>query len=723
MNIDRRIKYISTLIVFSLLVTLFPKVILPNTGIGSTVLADAVEDSIEAEKYCEPFYYVVQSNDTAKIVGFNSSLFMNGGDLIVPSALDGHRVDIIANGAINDTNTFNSIKFEEGVRIIEDRAFYRSRCGGTIEFPNSLEKIGSEAFYMNTRLKGITIPPTVKSVGSHAFYLCALCEVTYYDSTSVASDAFEMTKSQTMLHYGGGDTPTPTNTNTPTPTNTNTPTPTNTNTPTPTKTNTPTPTNTNTPTPTNTNTPTPTNTNTPTPTNTNTPTPTNTNTPTPTNTNTPTPTNTNTPTPTNTNTPTPTNTNTPTPTNTVSPVPSGVTPKPDTPTPTNTNTPTPTNTNTPTPTNTNTPTPTNTNTPTPTNTNSPTPTNTNTPTPTNTSTPVPSGTTPKPNSPSPANTNTPTPTNSPTPVPDVPGPNTEEPVPPGPITEEPVSPEPISPKPDDPEPVNPDPGDPKDPDPVPADPDPTDGASFKDFIERLYVVALGREAEEDGVNYWMKQVSENGFTGADCARFFLLESPEFMNRNLPDDVFIATLYQTFFGRESDEAGMSYWLGRLASGATKADLVNDFIESVEWCNICASYGIKSGAEFHKATIPSKNAVMFATRLYTCCLGRDPEEDGLNYWALALTNLEASGYQAASLFFTLPEFVGLNTTNEEYLMRLYTTFMGREPEADGFNYWLGLLNNGSDRVDIMKAFAGCPEFAEICNEYGMIRGEII
>ncbi|MBP5492724.1 MAG: DUF4214 domain-containing protein, partial [Clostridiales bacterium] len=62
------------------------------------------------------------------------------------------------------------------------------------------------------------------------------------------------------------------------------------------------------------------------------------------------------------------------------------------------------------------------------------------------------------------------------------------------------------------------------------------------------------------------------------------------------------------------------------------------------------------------------------------------------------------------------------NEEYLTRLYTTFMGREPEADGFAYWLGLLNGGTDRNDVMKAFAGCPEFQEICNQYGIVRGEI-
>ncbi|MBP5491728.1 MAG: DUF4214 domain-containing protein [Clostridiales bacterium] len=439
----------------------------------------------------------MQSNDTAKIVGFNSSLFMNGGDLIVPSTLDGHRVDIIAKGAINDTNTFTSIKFEEGVRIIEDRAFYRSRCGGTIEFPSSLEKIGSEAFYMNTRLKGITIPPTVKSVGSHAFYLCALCEVVYYDTTTVADNAFEMTKSVTMLHYEGPVQP---------------------------------------------------------------------------------------------------------------------------------------------------------------------------------------------------------PTTEPDPPTTEPDPPTTDPV-------QPPTTDPVQPPTTDPNPTG---------TPVPL---PIDDAAFGEFIDRLYKVALNRDSEPEGKAYWLNAVINQGFTGADCARFFLLDAPEFMNRNLPDDQFVETLYQTFFGRASEADGKAYWLGRLASGASKADLVNDFIESTEWCNICAQYGVRPGALYHKATIPNPKAEKFATRLYTCCLKRDPEADGLQYWALALTNLEASGYQAAKLFFESPEFMGFNTSNEEYLTRLYTTFMGREPESDGFAYWLSQLNGGANRADVLTLFAGSPEFAAICREYGM------
>ena len=296
-------------------------------------------------------------------------------------------------------------------------------------------------------------------------------------------------------------------------------------------------------------------------------------------------------------------------------------------------------------------------------------------------------------------------------------PDPDEPTPePGPDTPTP-EPGPDTPTPE-PQPDTPTP----EPQPDTPTPTPEKEPSFEDFVERLYVVALGRPSEAEGKAFWVEQVVKNGFTGADCARFFMLGAPEFLGRNLTDDEFVEVLYKTYFDRDSEPDGKAYWLGRLASGTERAVLVEEFIESVEWCNVCATYGVKSGAQWHKATIASKNAIKFATRLYTCCLGRDPEEEGLKYWSLALTNLDATGYQAASMFFTLPEFVGLNTTNEEYLTRLYKTFMGREPEADGFNYWLGLLNGGTDRNDVMRAFAGCPEFQEICNQYGIDRGEI-
>ena len=257
-----------------------------------------------------------------------------------------------------------------------------------------------------------------------------------------------------------------------------------------------------------------------------------------------------------------------------------------------------------------------------------------------------------------------------------------------------------------------------------ADPGKPGDSGFAGFIERLYTMALDRDSDPEGKAYWIRQVVEEGKTGAECARFFLLGSDEFLGRNLTTEKFVEILYDTFFDRVPDAEGKKGWIEAIQSGRkTKADVVNDFIESTEWCDVCASYGVKSGAQWHKATKPSENAKNFATRLYTCCLKRDAEAGGLQYWALALTNLEKTGASAAQFFFEGEEFVGLKTSDKEYITRLYTTFMDREPSEKEVGYWINELTSGRNtRQSILAFFAQSPEFTKICKQYGIERGQL-
>ncbi|MBR3058110.1 MAG: DUF4214 domain-containing protein [Clostridiales bacterium] len=247
------------------------------------------------------------------------------------------------------------------------------------------------------------------------------------------------------------------------------------------------------------------------------------------------------------------------------------------------------------------------------------------------------------------------------------------------------------------------------------------GTSIDDFVERLYTVALNRQSESDGKKFWSNEVKSGKRTGADCARYFLLEAPEFLNRKLSTEDFVETLYMTFFGRASENKGKQYWVGELRKGKKdRKTVINGFIDSTEWCNICASYGVKSGAPNAKAEYASQNAIEFATRLYTCCLGRNPENAGLNYWSLALTNLEKTGADAAQQFFESQEYQNLQTDNREYVIHLYRTFMGREPDSDGLRYWLDILMKNPNRSEILKAFSESKEFSNICAKYGIERG---
>ena len=248
----------------------------------------------------------------------------------------------------------------------------------------------------------------------------------------------------------------------------------------------------------------------------------------------------------------------------------------------------------------------------------------------------------------------------------------------------------------------------------------TTGGTFEDFVERLYVVALGRASEPDGKAHWCKVVGNGSYSGADCARFFLT-SPEFKGRNLNNEEFLKVLYKTFFDRDAaaDPDGFNFWLSKIDEWGRER-VIEGFIDSTEWCNICASYGVRSGAMTAKATIASKNATAFATRLYTECLGRDPEEGGLKYWSLSLTNQERTGTQAAKEFFYSEEFIGKGLNDNDYVTRLYKTFMGREPDDAGKAHWLNQLSSGSmNRDQVFDFFSTCEEFTNICNQYAIAR----
>ena len=248
----------------------------------------------------------------------------------------------------------------------------------------------------------------------------------------------------------------------------------------------------------------------------------------------------------------------------------------------------------------------------------------------------------------------------------------------------------------------------------------TTGGTFEDFVERLYVVALGRASEPDGKAHWCKVVGNGSYSGADCARFFLT-SPEFKGRNLNNEEFLKVLYKTFFDRDAaaDPDGFNFWLSKIDEWGRER-VIEGFIDSTEWCNICASYGVRSGAMTAKATIASKNATAFATRLYTECLGRDPEEGGLKYWSLSLTNQERTGTPAAKEFFYSEEFIGKGLNDNDYVTRFYKTFMGREPDDAGKAHWLNQLSSGSmNRDQVFDFFSTCEEFTDICNQYAIAR----
>ncbi|MBR5917739.1 MAG: DUF4214 domain-containing protein [Lachnospiraceae bacterium] len=115
--------------------------------------------------------------------------------------------------------------------------------------------------------------------------------------------------------------------------------------------------------------------------------------------------------------------------------------------------------------------------------------------------------------------------------------------------------------------------------------------------------------------------------------------------------------------------------------------------------------------------------FIERCYLVTLGRPSDKDGFKYWKDRVTNGEAVGVEVAYGFLFSSEYTKLEKKNEDYVTDLYTLFMGREPDKDGFNDWVGKLENGSSKLDVFAGFANSQEFYNLCEEYGITAGRFV
>ena len=100
----------------------------------------------------------------------------------------------------------------------------------------------------------------------------------------------------------------------------------------------------------------------------------------------------------------------------------------------------------------------------------------------------------------------------------------------------------------------------------------------------MYTTALGRESDEEGKAYWAEQLSNFAITGEQVGAFFFL-SEEMESFKLDDKAYLDRLYKTFMDRDADPDGATYWLGVMASGTPRADVVLGFTRSPEFTAKC------------------------------------------------------------------------------------------------------------------------------------------
>ncbi len=243
-----------------------------------------------------------------------------------------------------------------------------------------------------------------------------------------------------------------------------------------------------------------------------------------------------------------------------------------------------------------------------------------------------------------------------------------------------------------------------------------------DFVSRCYNVALSRDAEEEGYNYWVDKLNNGEACGAQVGYGFIF-SDEYINRGRTNAEYLTDLYSMYFDREPDTAGYEYWLSQLDGEVSREEIFAGFANSEEFFDLCTRYDVAAGYYAVGVNLEQQGGVnCFVSRLYKVCLNRLPDLAGQQEWTRKLIDKEDTGASCAFGFVFSPEFTNLGLNEEEFVEYMYRAFFGREADEEGLNYWIGQLLGGAAREDVYRGVAASTEFANLCAKYGIEQGEV-
>ena len=188
----------------------------------------------------------------------------------------------------------------------------------------------------------------------------------------------------------------------------------------------------------------------------------------------------------------------------------------------------------------------------------------------------------------------------------------------------------------------------------------------------------------------------------------------------PNAEIITLLYALFLGREPDQDGLDYWLKQAQNGMTAGQIAVAFLSSDEFnggktSDNTAHYSDRQAAEDYLAStdfvdlygISPIDTVTsdYVTLLYQNLLGRDPDEGGLNFWvgtgwdaaSVYMAFLDSNEYKGHAIQVKLGGGGSFNDTygvgedgkaNADTITKFYQVLLRREPDEGGYDYWVSM-----------------------------------
>ncbi len=114
--------------------------------------------------------------------------------------------------------------------------------------------------------------------------------------------------------------------------------------------------------------------------------------------------------------------------------------------------------------------------------------------------------------------------------------------------------------------------------------------------------------------------------------------------------------------------------------------------------------------------------FVYRMYTIALGREPEPEGFIFWVEKLDSGELKAADLVQGFLGSEEYKSLGKTNEQVVTDCYQVMLNRDPEPDGMTFWKKRLDIGMTFNSVCSGFVGSTEFANLAAKYGILPGTI-
>lgn len=221
-------------------------------------------------------------------------------------------------------------------------------------------------------------------------------------------------------------------------------------------------------------------------------------------------------------------------------------------------------------------------------------------------------------------------------------------------------------------------------------------------VMRLYDAALDRMPDQAGLDVHTANLRAGTMTLSVLAQAFA-NSAEFQARYgaLSNQAFIEQLYRFTLDREGDPAGVQAWAARLDGGASRGEILASFSESGEHRDLTAS------ALARGLWVPDAQAMIVA-RLYDATFDRLPDVGGLGAWT---TNLRG-GMSLAEInaaFAGSAEFTARygQLSNQAFVEQLYRFTLDREGDNAGVQAWVGQLDGGLSRADLLGRFSESAE----------------